>query len=123
MFIVTNCTPEGNYTPSVFKNKDEAMQYKFALAVINAQKSSLGDNFEEEYGEEYGVKLETLCERLEDEIDKPEIAYELSADELDTLSNFIKFLKENGCNFTDKGAYINYSDDSYNYIEVFDVQY
>ena len=52
MFIVTNATGYGNYTPSVFKTKEEAAFYKRALAITTAAASSYSDGFTEEFGEE-----------------------------------------------------------------------
>lgn len=40
MFIVTNCTPKGNYTPSIFKTIKEAYDWMLECTANNIKQST-----------------------------------------------------------------------------------
>mgnify|MGYP005947924705 FL=1 len=110
MFILTNCTPQGNYTPSLFDTEKEAVNFSKQLFCENYI-SAFENNFDEEDIIELfccanNCKAINICENE------------------DLIDDFINFVcnkdKENDFEYTEKEWRINYSDNSFNIIEIFD---
>lgn len=121
MYIVTIATDYGNYTPAVFRTKDEAAFYKRAVAITNAAESNYVDYFGEEFGEDRLGALLLLCDKLRNAIQAGG-TFVYTPEENDLANSFVSFLeKEYGCRFSETSDCIVYTDDSVNHIEVFDV--
>ena len=117
MFIVTNSTPNGCYTPSVFVHKKDATIFKRNLALNDAYLSSFGENYAETLDDSDIDVLNALFRRIGEDLG----VNDFNEKENTLIEGFVTFLEENGCNLTDSGDYINYSDETFNYIEVFEV--
>ena len=110
MFILTNVTPQGNYTPSLFDTEKEAVDFSKQLFCENYI-SAFENNFVEEdiielFCSANNCKPINICESK------------------DLIEGFINFVcnkdKEKDFEYTEKEWRIDYSDDSFNIIQIFD---
>ena len=101
-YIVTNTTQIGNYTPSVFTKKENAVQWLKELAADNiksAYEDELKEGFEDLYGSDdldFEGSIEAILEFADENLDNVEIY----TNEID----------------------IYYADDSFNIIQLFEVE-
>ena len=91
MFIVTNATPTGNYTPSVFTNFEDAQYWMYQCTADNLRNCGIS------YPEELEEDDKAICEWFTMNIESIDVEV------------------------TDKAAHIYYSDDSFNIMEIFEV--
>lgn len=102
IYIVTNTTPTGNYTPSIFTKATKAYKWMKELAVENikaAYEDELKEEFEDLYGSddlEFEGSEEAILEFADENLDDVKIY----TDEID----------------------IYYGDDSFNIIQLFEVE-
>ena len=117
MFIVTNTSRDGTYTPSVFVRKEDAENFKRNLALRNAWLSMHGENYAENLFSSSIDTLNELFRRIGDNL-----SYSAFSDEeRELIDGFIEFLESKGCSFYQRADYILYGDDSYNSIQLFEV--
>lgn len=97
IYIITNTTQIGNYTPSVFTKKENAVQWLKELAVENI-KSAYEDELKEGFGED-DFDVNGNIERI----------LEYASENLDV-------------EISDSKIEIYYADDSYNILQLFEVE-
>lgn len=99
MYIVTNSTPEGNYTPSTFTNKDDAIKWMKECSAYNI-KAAFDYELEEEFGEEI---------------------YNEDFDIDGNIEHILEYAKENlDVEISEDKIEIYYADDSYNILQLFE---
>ena len=92
MFIVTNATPVGNYTPSVFTNFEDAQSWMYECTASN---------------------LRTCCNN---------IPKDLEEDDKATCEWCAMNIESMDIEVMDDETSIYYSDDSFNIMEIFEVE-
>lgn len=98
-YIVTNCTPTGNYTPSIFENKEDAVQWMKECSAENI-KAAFDSDLEEEFGEEI---------------------YNEDFDVDGNIERILEYAKENlDVEISENKIEIYYADDSYNILQLFE---
>ena len=96
IYVVTNTTPIGSYTPSVFTKKENAVQWRKECAADNIY-SAYEDELKEGFDDlEFERSTEAILEFADRELDEVEI----HSNEID----------------------IYYADDSYNILQLFEVE-
>lgn len=99
-YIVTNCTPGGNYTPSIFTNKEDAVKWMKECAADNIE-AAFNCELEEEFGEEI---------------------YEDDFDDDGNIERILEYAEENlDVKIFEDQIEIYYADDSYNILQLFEV--
>lgn len=92
MFIVTNATPNGNYTPSVFAKREDAENWMYECTADN---------------------LRTLIDNIPNELEEDDKA---------TCEWCMLNVEDVDIEITDNRTQIYYSDDSFNIMEIFEVK-
>lgn len=92
MFIVTNATANGNYIPSVFTNREDALNWMYECTADNLRSCSIS------------------------------IPEELEEDDKATCEWCAINIKNMDIEVTDNETRIYYSDDSFNIMEIFEVE-